>query len=331
MSPLSTLEILEQIGRLHVVVIGDLMLDQYIFGQVARVSPEAPVPVLTVLRKETRLGGAANVALNCKAVGANVTVASIIGNDAHGRQLRKMLEEAGIKTDLLHESDHRITTTKSRVISKQQQMMRLDEEILEPISPKEEHPFIDATLRYLQIQKPDLVIFEDYNKGVLKANVIQRVIEHCKNIGIPTAVDPKFDNFFEYKGVDIFKPNLKEVQQALKKDVLDINLESMQEVHQHLYQQLNHQVSLITLSEHGMYYCNNETEAIIPSKVRVLADVSGAGDTVIALAAMVYAVTKDVYTMANWSNIAGGLVCEVAGVVPVDKAQLQEKLEQLNN
>lgn len=331
MSPYSSLEIIEQIGRLHVVVIGDLMLDQYIFGQVDRVSPEAPVPVLTVLNKESRLGGAANVALNCRAVGARVTVASIIGDDAQGKQLRNMLVEAGIGTELLQESAHRITTTKSRIISKQQQMMRLDEEMLVPISPKEEHPFIDATLRYLQIQKPDLVIFEDYNKGVLKANVIQRVIDHCKNIGIPTAVDPKFDNFFEYKGVDIFKPNLKEVQQALKTELLDISLESMQQVHQHLYQQLNHQVSLITLSEHGMYYCNNETEAIIPSRVRVLTDVSGAGDTVIALAAMVYAVTKDVYTMAHWSNVAGGMVCEVAGVVPVNKEQLQQKMEQLNN
>lgn len=327
MTNLSNAEIFEKISQLKVVVIGDLMLDQYIFGQVERISPEAPVPVLSINKKETRLGGAANVALNCKAMGAKVCVASVIGNDEHGLELKSMLEQNGIQTDLLHLSQERATTIKSRIISRGQQMMRLDEEVLTPISSKDEHPFIDATLRFLQIQKPDLVIFEDYNKGVLKSNIIQRVLEHCQHIGITTAVDPKFEHFLEYKGVDIFKPNLKEVQQGLKIQLAKIEMESLHEIHQILHQKLEHQVSLITLSEYGMYYCEATEQGIIPSHVRSLADVSGAGDTVIAVAAMVYAVTKDVYTMANWSNIAGGLVCEVAGVVPVDIEKMKTILE----
>lgn len=328
MSKLSNAEIFEKISQLKVVVIGDLMLDQYILGQVERISPEAPVPVLKVSSKEMRLGGAANVALNCKAMGAEVCVASVIGNDAPGHELRSMLEQVDIRTDLLHMSHDRSTTVKSRVISRGQQMLRLDEERSDPISSKEEHPFIDATLRWLQIQKPDLLIFEDYNKGVLKSNVIQRVLEHCQHIGIITAVDPKFENFFAYKGVDIFKPNLKEVEQGLEMKLSAVAAGGLHEMHQLLYRQLGHGVSLITLSEHGMYYCDGNGQDIIPTHVRSLADVSGAGDSVIAVAGMVYAVTKDVPVMAAWSNIAGGLVCEEAGVVPVDQEKMRAAIEQ---
>ncbi|OJV52177.1 MAG: hypothetical protein BGO31_00460 [Bacteroidetes bacterium 43-16] len=322
MSPLSSTEIFEKINQLKVVVIGDLMLDQYIFGKVDRISPEAPVPVLRIEQKTSRLGGAANVAFNCKSLGAEVTVASVMGDDENGHALKALLEKEGIKTDLIHLSAFRKTTTKSRIISKGQQVMRLDEEDLNPLTPKEEHPFIDATLRYLQIQKPDLVIFEDYNKGVLKENVIHRVLEHCQHLGLITAVDPKFDNFLQYKGVDIFKPNLKEVQQGLNITIPKVALEELETVHQLLYKRLEHKITLLTLSEHGMFYSTGTTEGLIPTNVRNLADVSGAGDTVIAVAAMVYAVTKDVYTMANWSNIAGGMVCEETGVVPVNKEKL---------
>lgn len=329
MNPLSSTEIFEKINQLKVVVIGDLMLDQYIFGKVDRISPEAPVPVLRIGHKESRLGGAANVAFNCKSLGAEVSIASVIGDDENGHALKALLEQEGINTDLVHFSTFRKTTTKSRIVSKGQQVMRLDEEELAPLNSKEEHPFIDATLRYLQIRKPDLVIFEDYNKGVLKENVIHRVLEHCQHLGLVTAVDPKFDNFLAYKGVDIFKPNLKEVQQGLKISIPEVELGLMKEVHNLLYKNLEHKVTLLTLSEHGMFYSTGETEGLIPTNVRNLADVSGAGDTVIAVAAMVYAVTKDVYKMAQWSNIAGGLVCEETGVIPVNKEKLANSINSI--
>ncbi len=326
MSERTITEIFEQISQLKVVVVGDLMIDQYIFGKVERISPEAPVPVLSISRREMRLGGAANVALNCKAMGAEVCVASVIGDDGHGHTLRQMLQEQGIDTHLLRSSTQRTTTVKSRVISRGQQMLRLDEEQTDPLSSADEHPFIDATLRFLQIHKPDLLIFEDYNKGVLKANIIQRIIEHCQHVGIVTAVDPKFENFLAYQQVDIFKPNLKEVTQGLALQIPVLDITQLNEVHNKLSEHLQHKVTLITLSEHGIYYCQDEHQGIIPSQVRSLADVSGAGDTVIAVAAMVYAVTKDVQQMADWSNIAAGLVCEQAGVVPVDAAKLRDIL-----
>lgn len=329
MSLLSSTEIFEKINQLKVVVIGDLMLDQYIFGKVDRISPEAPVPVLRIEHQESRLGGAANVAFNCKSLGAEVTVASVIGDDVPGRSLKALLEQEGINTDLIHFSKSRKTTTKSRIVSKGQQVMRLDEEELAPLNAKEEHPFIDATLRYLQIRKPDLVIFEDYNKGVLKENVIHRVLEHCQHLGLITAVDPKFDHFLSYKGVDIFKPNLKEVQQGLNISIAEVRQSDLEAVHNLLYNKLEHKVTLLTLSEHGMFYSTGEAAGLIPTNVRNLADVSGAGDTVIAVAAMVYAVTKDVYTMAKWSNIAGGIVCEEAGVVPVNKEKLANNINSI--
>ncbi len=315
----------DKMSQLHVVVVGDIILDNYLFGDVERISPEAPVPVVTIHKRESRLGGAANVAVNCKALGAKVTLAGVIGNDAAGDLVLKEAEAAGINTDLVQRSRRRATTNKTRVISRSQHMLRLDEELAEDLYTEEEHPFIDALLKFLQIQKPDVLIFEDYDKGVLKENVIQRVIAHCKEVGIVTTVDPKKKNFLSYKNVTLFKPNLKEVREALNISVVP-DKENLDKVHASLKEALGHEISFITLSEKGVFYSNGSS-AIIPSHLRNIADVSGAGDTVIATASMVYALTKDVHLMAEISNIAGGLVCEESGVVPIDKEKLlQESL-----
>lgn len=318
----------DDMQQLHVVVIGDVMLDNYRWGVVERMSPEAPVPVVTVRQRDNRLGGAANVALNCKALGTKVTLASVIGDDSEGRLLRKLAEDTGIDTTLLVNSKHRPTTTKTRIISEGKHMMRLDEEICEDLSTEEEHPFIDKLMRYLQIEKPQVVIFEDYNKGVLKENVIHRIAEHCKHIGIITTVDPKFKNFLEYKHVTVFKPNLKEVREGLHLPLEDVNEGSLNAVHEKLKEILQHEITFITLSEKGVYY-NNGTSGLIPTHMRTIADVSGAGDTVIATASVVYALTKDARLMAEISNIAGGLVCESVGVVPIDKMQLKAECERI--
>jgi rfaE bifunctional protein kinase chain/domain len=315
-------DIFEKFSRLHVVVVGDVMLDNYRWGDVERISPEAPVPIVSIRKSESRLGGAANVALNCRSLGARVSMASVIGSDDDGTCLLDLLTKEGIDTTLVHQSGERITTTKTRIISRNQQMIRFDAEIKDDLNTKEEHAFIDAVLRYLQIQKPDVLIFEDYNKGVLKENIIQKITGHCKALGIVTAVDPKLNNFLAYKQVDIFKPNLKEVREGLHIGLHAVDEETLGRVHIALKEQLNHDISFITLSEKGVYY-HNETEGkILPSYVRNIADVSGAGDTVIAVAAMVYAITRDARLMAAYSNIAGGLVCEEVGVVPVDREKL---------
>jgi rfaE bifunctional protein kinase chain/domain len=324
--------IIEAFKSLQILVVGDVMLDNYSWGQVERMSPEAPVPIVRIQRTESRLGGAANVALNCKALGAQVSVASVIGNDATGATLTALLNEQQICTDILQKSKDRITTTKTRILSKNQQMIRLDEEQTTPLNIADEHAFIDATMRFIQIQKPDIVIFEDYNKGVLKENVIQKLLAHCKLLKIITAVDPKLQNFFSYQGVTIFKPNLKEVMEGLNLSLPNpLHTEALQQVHEQLYQKLEHHISFITLSEQGVYFQHHNELKLIPSHRRNIADVSGAGDTVIAVAAMVYAVTQSAEAMAIWSNIAGGLVCEEVGVVPVDVVKLASEVQKLQS
>lgn len=314
--------IFDQMAGLHVVVVGDVMLDNYWWGSVDRISPEAPVPVVAITKRESRLGGAANVALNCISLGAKVTLASVVGKDSDGDLLMSLAGKAGIDTSLVMKSTMRPTTTKVRILSRNQQMLRVDEEVTDELHTEEEHPFIDMVLKYLQKVKPHALIFEDYNKGVLKENVIRHITAHCKEIGIVTVVDPKKRNFLSYKDVTIFKPNLKEVREGLHMDMHRTDLHDLGEAHKALHKALNHRITFITLSEKGVYYNNEGEAAILPSHIRNIADVSGAGDTVVATATLVYAISKNVKLMAEISNIAGGLVCEEAGVVAINKDNL---------
>lgn len=306
----------------HIVVVGDVMLDNYWWGSVERISPEAPVPVVAISRRESRLGGAANVALNCIALGAKVTLASVVGNDADGDLLIALANKAGIDTSLVMKSDKRPTTTKVRILSRNQQMMRVDEEVTDELYTEEEHPFIDMVLKYLQKVKPQALIFEDYNKGVLKENVIRHITAHCKEIGLITVVDPKKRNFLSYKNVTIFKPNLKEVREGLHMELHNTDMAELNAAHNELNSSLHHKITFITLSEKGVYFNDGGNAAILPSHIRNIADVSGAGDTVVATATLVYSLTRDVRLMAEISNLAGGLVCEEAGVVAINKDKL---------
>lgn len=322
-------ELFNGMRGLHVVVVGDVMLDNYWWGQVERISPEAPVPVVAISRRESRLGGAANVALNCKALGAKVTLASIVGDDANGETLISLAGEADIDTSLVMRSARRPTTTKVRILSRNQQMLRVDDEVTDDLYTEEEHPFIDKVLQYLQKIKPQALIFEDYNKGVLKENVIRHITAHCREIGIVTVVDPKRRNFLSYKDVTIFKPNLKEVREGLHLDINKVSTQELDEAHSVLHKELGHDVTFITLSEKGVYYNQEAHSAILPSHIRNISDVSGAGDTVVATATLVYTITKDPALMAAISNIAGGIVCEEAGVVAIDKQRLLDECSRL--
>ena len=191
-------ELFTQMNDLHVVVVGDVMLDNYWWGDVERISPEAPVPVVTIKKKESRLGGAANVALNCKSLGAKVSIAAVLGKDSDGNLLIDLCKNAGLDTAMLMQSEERQTTTKTRVLSRNQQMMRLDDEQTKELHTKEEHPFIDLVLRMLQREKPQVLIFEDYNKGVLTQKVIEKITAYCAKNEVITAVDPKRKNFLSY-------------------------------------------------------------------------------------------------------------------------------------
>ncbi len=269
------------------------------------------------------------MALNLASLGAPVTVFSVLGRDEDGSILTGLLKEQRISTDYLINADSRITTNKMRVISRNQQMMRLDSETIQPIREKEEQKLIDQVEKYIMEQSPQAIIFEDYNKGVLTEKVISSVISLCKKHSVITAVDPKRKHFFQYKEVDIFKPNLKEAREALNLLHDETDLQFLREIHLKLKDQLLHQISFITLSEKGVFYEDDKLSAIVPSYIRNVADVSGAGDTVIAVATLIYALTKDVKLMAEIANLAGGLVCESVGTVAIDKQQLLTECERL--
>jgi D-glycero-beta-D-manno-heptose-7-phosphate kinase len=315
-------KLFQRFTELKVAVIGDVMLDTYWWGKVDRISPEAPVPVVAVSKKEQRIGGAGNVALNVRSLGATVSMITVLGKDEDGAQLTKLLQDNNIDTSYLVQSEQRITTNKIRIISRNQHMMRLDAEITADIVKEDEDRLLKVFEHYIETEKPAVVILEDYNKGVLTENTIGSVIALCKKHDIITAVDPKRKNFFAYRGVDIFKPNLKEIRDGLNILSESVSLDALKEMHRALKEKLEHQVSLITLSEKGVFYHQNEHAAVIPTHIRSIADVSGAGDTVIAVASLVFAAERDARLMADMSNIAGGLVCEEVGTVAIDKEKL---------
>lgn len=315
--------------QLKVAVIGDVMLDTYWWGNVDRISPEAPVPVVAVTKKEHRIGGAGNVALNIASLGAGVSMISVLGKDDDGEQLTTLLQQNNINTKYLVHSEHRITTNKIRIISRNQHMMRLDAEMADDMIAADEDRLLYAFENYIAAENPAVVILEDYNKGVLTENVIKRIISLCSRHGILTAVDPKRKNFFSYEGVDIFKPNLKEIKDGLNILRDDVNLSVLKDMHLLLQEKLKHRISLITLSEKGVFFQQENDAAIIPTHIRSIADVSGAGDTVIAVAALVFAATANTRLMAEMANIAGGLVCEEVGTVAISKAALIEECKKL--
>ncbi|MBC7848961.1 MAG: carbohydrate kinase [Chitinophagaceae bacterium] len=316
-------------SSLKVGVIGDVMLDTYWWGRVDRISPEAPVPIVALYKKDHRIGGAGNVALNLAALGTKATVLSVIGNDDEGNLLTRLFRENNIDDRYLARSDKRITTNKSRIISRNQQMMRLDAEITSDLQAEDEEALLQSVGEYVSREKPNVIIFEDYNKGVLTENIITKVIELCKQANVITTVDPKRKNFFSYTGVDIFKPNLTEVKDGLNLLINDVDLPTLQEIHHQLQQKIHHQISFITLSEKGVFYQDKSDAQLIPSHLRNIADVSGAGDTVIAVASVLYAATRNVQLMAEVANIAGGLVCEDVGTVAINKTRLLEECKLL--
>ncbi len=322
-------ELFRSVAALRVGVIGDVMLDTYMWGKTERISPEAPVPIVALDHKEYRIGGAGNVALNAASLGADVSIFSVTGNDEEAALLEELFTKHGIDTVGLVESDNRITTSKTRIISRNQQMLRLDEEITTDLDHMDEKEILGRITDYIIDSRPHVIIFEDYNKGVLTENLIKEVISLCSKKGVITAVDPKRKNFFSYKGVDIFKPNLKEVKEGLNLLFDEVHESLLQNIHFELHRLIGHRISFITLSDKGVYYHGEGHESLIPSHFRNIADVSGAGDTVIAVAALFYAASRNVHLMAEIANIAGGLVCEEVGTVAIDRIKLMAECEVL--
>lgn len=312
----------------RILIVGDVMLDRYLIGQVHRISPEAPVPV--VLHQDTydRLGGAANVALNIAALGSKAVLCSVIGQDAEGSVLGNMLPQHGISDAGLLKVATRKTTAKMRILGNHQQMLRIDVEDTHALTREEESAFLEQVLPLLHLPDLKAVIFQDYNKGVLTPFVIRTLLGVCRERAIFTAVDPKKANFFTYQGVDLFKPNLKEMRDSAPFGV-SAHLPSLMEADQFLRERLHHRLTMITLSEKGLFLTDAPQQGrIYPTIPRHVADVSGAGDTVISIATLALAAGLPLDATALLSNLAGGQVCEFSGVVPVDFAILERELKE---
>jgi rfaE bifunctional protein kinase chain/domain len=320
--------ILEQFKGLKVLVVGDVMIDAYYFGKVERISPEAPVPVVAVEKKENRLGGAANVAMNLVALGAKPIVCSVVGHDKDGDDLIELFHQHGVGTTGIVKSKERVTTVKVRVISQATQMLRIDTENTEPISAVESYELVER-IHQLLIDA-DVLIFEDYDKGVLTIDNIAKITEEAHKKGIPVVVDPKKRNFNFYNKADLFKPNLKELREGLHLDI-DLNDKSgFEAAVKSLMQTMQLKHAMITMSEKGVMITDGNTFEYIPAHVRKIADVSGAGDTVISVAALCFALKLNMKQTAAMANLAGGLVCEDVGVVPINKTKLEAELNALS-
>jgi rfaE bifunctional protein kinase chain/domain len=320
--------IFEQFPGKRIAVVGDVMLDAYLRGGVFRVSPEAPVPIVSLDKKEDRLGGAANVALNLVSLGAKAIICSVIGNDKDGNRLVELLAEQGISSEGIVQSENRQTTVKTRVIGNNQQLLRIDAEQTDDINDSEENQII-AKIQNLIPQGIDALIFEDYNKGVLTQNVIQKIIQLCQENQIVTTVDPKKTNFLAYKGVTLFKPNLKELKEGLDVHFSIENKSDFEKAVLQLEQILQNEITFITLSENGVFIKNEADKIYIPAHLRNIADVSGAGDTVISVATLCLTLGLPISEIAEIANLAGGLVCEKSGVVSIELTQLKAEMTKI--
>ena len=301
-----------------VLVVGDAMIDAYMWGEINRMSPEAPVPVVEVKKHENRLGGAANVALNLQSLGATPILCSVIGNDSQSILFKELIQNANLSNKGLLTSKERRTTLKTRVIAENKHQLRIDEEDTHPITCETEFLNLIQEL----IADVDVVILQDYNKGVLTAKVIAKVIEIANTKNIPTIVDPKKQNFLAYKNCTIFKPNLAEIKAGMN---IDFNPDITQEIEKaaaDLRELLNAKGVLLTLSGRGICINTKENFTHTPAFKRNIIDVSGAGDTVIAVAALCLASNMDFNDLSVLSSLAGGLVCEEVGVVPIQKEKL---------
>jgi D-glycero-beta-D-manno-heptose-7-phosphate kinase len=322
--------IFSSFSKLRVLIIGDVMIDNYVWGKVSRISPEAPVPVVSVLRKEQRLGGAANVALNVQALGATPVLCSVIGVDSDGQRFLELMQQQKLAPKGILKSRDRITTVKTRIIGNSHHLLRVDEEIEHDITADETSLFLQRISYLLETQKIDVIIFEDYDKGLITEQLIRQIVSRARKLKVPVVVDPKKKHFTHYQGVTLFKPNLKELREGLKLDFDHSSERDLAKAVDLLKTKMKIDLALITLSEHGIYVHGRKVKKRIPAHLRNISDVSGAGDTVVSVAALCLAAGLKPDMIAEIANIAGGLVCESVGVVPVDYDKLlAESLELL--
>lgn len=334
---MNTAEIFEKISHERIMIVGDVMIDSYMWGDVTRISPEAPVPVVSITKREKRLGGAANVALNISSMGATPIICSVLGNDDRGKDFQQIMYDNNMDRRGIVTSDNRMTTVKSRVIGNNMHIARVDEENTHNLSSIEEDMLIDRINRVLKTMPIDAIIFQDYDKGCITPRIIEEVTETAKRKKILTTVDPKHRNFSSFKNIGLFKPNLKELREGLNIEIDESSEESLirdlQNASLELHKRQDIDIVLITLSSKGMYSCDfrdGKPKSLLTSAcAHSVSDVSGAGDTVISVITLALGAGLDLQTAVYYANAAGGIVCEKVGVVPIDKDRLESDLKAL--
>lgn len=323
-------QLFKAFSKKKVLVLGDVMIDAYLEGRVNRISPEAPVPIVDICNRYYRLGGAANVALNLRSLTATPILCSVIGNDEKGDLFSRLMAEKQLDTSSLIPSENRKTTIKYRVVGNRLQMFRIDEEDRHPLNEREETAYLSAIKKIIENQKIDAIIFEDYDKGVLTEEVIRTVVGWAKERGVIVTVDPKKMNFNHYQGVTLFKPNLKELWEGVNAAPDDISEDGIHRVMESFASDNAIDLVFTTLSEKGvaLYDRRNNDFYTQPAYLRKISDVSGAGDTVISVATLCLSVGLTAIQTAQIANLAGGIVCEHSGVVPVPIQQMEAEIEK---
>ena len=319
-------ELLENCRGKRIAVVGDVMLDRFFWGTVNRISPEAPVPVVDLEEETAHLGGASNVANNLNNLGIVPLLCGVVGDDNSGKLFLEIAQQNGIDISGLFVDSSRPTTVKTRIIANNQHVVRVDREVCDPIP---DH-ITDSIIKVIANEKNlDGIIFQDYNKGTITARLIHSLIKIANERGIPTFVDPKFDNFFEYRNSTVFKPNRKEAQQALNRKIQ--NREQIVSAGNELMQRLEPQAVLLTLGADGMALFESKGEvSLVSTRARKVADVSGAGDTTIATFAAIYSAGASLKECATIANYAAGVVCEEPGVVPITIDKLLDSIRKNN-
>jgi rfaE bifunctional protein kinase chain/domain len=311
-------DIFRSFQKLRIAVVGDIMLDKYIFGHVSRISPEYPVPVVDVTHESSRLGGAANVALNTHALGAETLLIGVTGSDPDREILTGLMTERGLSTGTVITDSYRPTTCKTRILSQNHHITRVDYESRKPIDSAVEHSIVRLFME--RVSTLDAVVLEDYNKGVLTESLITAIISISRKHNVPVLVDPKLKGFFSYQGCSVFKPNLSEMAASLG-IVVNNNDPEVEQACSMLKQRLQTDNLVVTRSDKGMTIFNERVIHIAAASLEV-ADVSGAGDTVIGMLALGTAAGLDIETSTKIANLAAGTVCQEVGAAPVNPEKL---------
>lgn len=311
-------------NNVKVLVIGDIILDHYMFGQIHRISPEAPVPIVDIEYEENRLGGAANVALNLSELGARPTLMSVIGDDKSGRTVFELLKKNQIHHDYIITSRSRTTSHKTRIYDDERQVVRFDREDDSDLSTELEAQLISDFDELIRENKFHAIILQDYNKGVLTKKFIKHVLLQTTKRNIPVAVDPKEYNFFEYQQIDLFKPNIKELGEALQMKIDPKNIASLRKAAEELKKKNRFDNLLLTLGANGVFvYTKEGTSFVVSARPIKTADVSGAGDTVISIATLCFIKDFPFKKIAQLSNAAAGKVCRKVGIAPITLKELK--------